>query len=219
MRWFYVVASAAVGFLARILCRLTVEGRENVPAHGPLILVANHLSLVDPPLLGAVFPRPIRFMAKEELFHTPIMQWIVAGYLAFPIRRGEPDRQALQTTLNLLKAAQVVGVFPEGTRSRSDTLAQGQPGVALIALRSRAPIIPVAITGTEQIFRWPRRYLRPPVTVRIGRPFTLPPEEGSSVRAALGPYTNQIMNHIAELLPESYRGVYGSAGNRTACPG
>ncbi len=214
--WFYAFASAAVGLLARVICELTVEGRENVPARGPLILVSNHLSLADPPLLGAVFPRPIRFMAKEELFRTPILQWVVSGYRAFPVRRGEADRQALQTTLNLLKASEVVGVFPEGTRSRSDAMAQGQPGVALIALRSRAPIIPVAITGTEHIFRWPRRCLRPAVTVRIGQPFTLAHKEGANLRGALGQHTSDIMNHIAELLPASYRGVYGSPGDRLA---
>lgn len=208
--WFYWLASKAVDVVSAAICRRVVEGRENVPADGPLILVSNHLSLVDPPLLGAVFPRPIRFMAKEELFHAPIVQWVVAGYRAFPIRRGEADRQALQTTLRLLKQGEVVGIFPEGTRSRRGAMTAAHQGVALIALRSGAPLIPVGIAGTEQIFRCPRSSLRPAVVVRIGRPFHLEPTGNGTGREALAGHTDRIMREIAALVPPPYRGIYAS---------
>ena len=188
----------------------------NVPASGPVVLVANHLSLVDPAILGAVFQRPIRFMAKEEVFRTPFVSWLVRGFRAFPVRRGQADRQAMLITLRLLRQGEVVGIFPEGHRSHGDGLLPAHPGAALIALRAGAPVLPVGIAGTEQIFRWPRKCLRPAVTINVGKPFSLAASRDGSTREVLAGQADEIMRHVAELVPERYRGSYGATGDEPA---
>ncbi|MHB1132388.1 MAG: lysophospholipid acyltransferase family protein [Chloroflexota bacterium] len=210
MLWVYWLISRMVYLLTSVIMRREVVGLANVPATGPLLLISNHLSLADPPVLGSMFPRPIRFMAKEELFRTPIVSWVVRGYLAFPVRRGEADRQALQTTLRLLQQGEVVGIFPEGTRSRDGQLHPAHPGAALMASRAGAPILPVAIHGSELMFRWPRSAWRPCVRIVVGKPFTLPAAERGAARLTFAKQTNFMMQRIAELLPEQYRGAYAA---------
>ena len=203
--WFYDLASKAMDIASSLVTDRAVIGRENVPREGPLLVVSNHLSLIDPPLLGAVFPRCIYFMAKEELFHVPALALIVSGYGAYPVRRGEADRQALRTTLSLLQAGQVVGIFPEGTRSDDGVLAAGHPGAALVALKADVPIVPVGIAGSEQVLKWPRRSLRPRLMVRIGQPFRLEQQRAGGPRESLARHTEHVMAKIAELLPPQYR--------------
>ncbi|MHB9092833.1 MAG: lysophospholipid acyltransferase family protein [Chloroflexota bacterium] len=212
MAWFYWLASTAMDLATRLICDRHVIGRENVPTEGPLLLVSNHLSLIDPPLLGAVFPRPIRFMAKEELFRVPFVKWIAKGYRAFPVRRGEADRQAFQTTLRLLRQGEVIGIFPEGTRSRGGGLRAAHPGAALIALRAGVPVVPVGIVGSEQVLHWPRRALRPRLEVHIGKPFTLASGQPGAAREALAGQTEALMCAIAALVPPGYRGIYDRGG-------
>ncbi len=187
--------------------RYEVIGVERVPLSGPLLVVANHLHNADPPLLGASIPRRIRFMAKQELFTKRPWGFFVRLFGAFPVRRFEADLQALRRAEQLLREGWAVGMFPEGHRSHGRGLQAPFPGTALIALRSRAPVLPVAITGTEAI-RSPLVLLRKPrIRVVIGEPFTLSGGEritGEQVRAA----TEAIMQRIAALLPEEYRGVY-----------
>jgi 1-acyl-sn-glycerol-3-phosphate acyltransferase len=215
--WFHHLSTRSVDLATRLVTKRTVVGLEYVPPTGPVLLVANHIGLVDPALIGAVSPRPVYFMAKEELFHNPIVKWIISQYHAFPVRRGEGDRQAYQTTVRLLRQGEVVGMFPEGTRSRDGVLRRAHPGAAAIAARSGAKVLPVAVWGTEQIFRWPRRVLRPEVHMVVGRPFTLAADGEGSKDEHLAQQTDQIMGAIASLLPEAYRGYYaGVAGDREA---
>lgn len=182
---------------------------ENLPPIGPLLLVSNHLNLVDPPVLGALLPRRIVFMAKEELFRALIVGWAVKAYGAFPVKRGQPDRQALRSALAELERGGVVGMFPEGTRSRTGRMNQAHPGAALIALLSGAPILPVAITGTERIRSVLSLFGRPKITVRVGRPFTLERRRGA--REELDEATSSMMGRVAALLPEERRGYYVGA--------
>lgn len=212
--WFYHFASWGVDLVSRIITKRAVRGREFFPAEGPVLLVANHIGFVDPPLIGSLCPRPVHFMAKEELFRNPFVRWVVTNYGAFPVRRGEGDRHAYQTTLKLLRAGKVVGIFPEGTRSRTGALIPAHPGAAAIAIRAGVPIVPVGVWGTEQIFRWPKRALRPAVGVNFGKPFSLEAEPAGLKAEGLDRHTERIMLAIAELLPESYRGVYARAGDR-----
>ena len=187
-----------------------VQGRENVPPMGPLIVVANHQSNFDPTLLGVSLPRRIWFLAKDGLFRGPIVTWFLRSYGAFPLNRAGADLGAYRWALNQLERDQVLVVFPEGTRSTGG-MGRGKPGVARLALKTQTPLLPVGITGTESlgtIFRVfnPTGRLR----VNIGTPFSLPSIEGRLNDDVLGSLTDMIMQRIAALLPESYRGVYGT---------
>ena len=197
--------------VVRIFGRLRLNGRARVPAEGPLLVVANHLNIADPPLLGAVLPRRIHFMAKLSLFDQRPFGFFVRLFGAFPVRRYEADLKALRQAQEILEAGGVVGLFPEGHRSHGEGLIQPFPGPALVALRTGVTILPVAITGTETIRR-PSVLLRHPlITVTIGEPFTLTPPSrinGAAVRAA----TDEIMYRLAALLPAEYRGLYGTPG-------
>jgi len=195
--------------LLRLLTRWRVQGKENIPVQGSLIIVANHLNLIDPPLLSASIPRRIVFMAKEELFHSLIFGPLVRGWHAFPVRREQLDREALRQAQQVLSEGLALGMFPEGARSATAQMQQAYAGASLVALRSGAPILPVGITGTEKIKSPIALLRRPKVTVNIGRPLNLPSIDGKLTRAQLASATDFIMEHIAELLPQSHRGVYG----------
>lgn len=209
MTIFYYLETMLVRLLLRILVRREVRGKENVPTEGPLIVVANHLSIADPPILSAILQRRIVYMAKEESFHHPIEGPLVRGFRAFPVRRGQLDRRALRWSQQTLKDGLALGMFPEGTRSKTATLQPARSGTALIALRNGAPILPVGITGTEKILGVSCLFGRVRITVNIGKPFTLPPVDGKLTKAQLASTTEVIMRRVAELLPESYKGVYG----------
>lgn len=184
-----------------ILARLEVRGRENVPTSGPCILAANHLSWFDVPLAPAYMKRQTVTMAKEELFHSPV-SWLVRFMSGFPVKRGEADRQAIRAATELLKEGNAFFIFPEGTRSKTHRLAKGHSGLGMIALRSGAPVIPVAITGTEHILK----EFRPRVTLTFGEPITLKPAGRKITREDIENATDEVMAKIAAMLPPQYRG-------------
>ena len=208
---FYAIATAFTRAVLRLLTRYEVHGLEFVPIQGPLVLVSNHISWMDPPTLGGLLPRKIRFMAKEDLFKTPVVGWVVAAYEAFPVRRGEADRQALRTAIKLLDQGQVIGMFPEGTRSKAGQIQPGHAGAALVALRSGAPVLPIALTGTQMVWRWPNILLRPKFAMTIGPVFHLERQAGASSHELLDDGVVQMMRHIAVLLPPEYLGTYGES--------
>jgi 1-acyl-sn-glycerol-3-phosphate acyltransferase len=204
-----------VSAILRPLIGLEVYGVEHVPPEGPLIVVSNHLSNADPPLISIVFPRPLFFMGKAELFRHPALGRLVRLFGGFPVQRGTADRAAIKHALLVLRQGQAMGIFPEGGRSRTAALVPGFPGVGLIALQARVPVIPVAITGTEF---FPVNGDRPPkrpkgvprrVTVTFGEPFDVP-ERVDGRRVTPEEATRLLMVRVAELLPEQYRGVYSS---------
>lgn len=158
--------------LLKWVFRYRVEGRENVPAHGGVLLVANHASLLDPPLLGNSVSRPVHFMAKGDLFKKPFLKWALPRVKAFPVHRGGADRAAVRRAIELLQSGEVVGLFPEGTRTKTGQLLPFQRGAGLIALRANVPVVPVALIGTFKPFSkkglWPQRFI-----VKIGQPIDL----------------------------------------------
>ncbi len=212
MSWFYHACRALVGALFKFFpCE--VEGLGNLPQDGPVLIISNHLSLLDPPLLGVKLGRKIRFMAKRELFRHKPVGYLIRRLGAFPVHRGRMDRRALRESLAVLKRGEALLIFPEGMRSRAGKLQRAFPGVTLIALKSRAPIVPVAITGTEKA-REMWRFKRPRIKVSIGEPFGLSSTDGKLSKKEMIELTDSIMKRIAALLPSEYRGYYedGSSG-------
>ncbi len=208
MNWFYRGGRVIAQVTFKVLCRIKVNGGENVPDQGPLIVVANHVHTLDPPLLGGAIKRKMVFMAKEELFRSRLSRYFIRGYGAFPVRRGGVDRKALRQAEHFLAQGLALAMFPEGKRSTDAQLIPAFSGAALLSVRSGAPILPVAITGTEKI-QWIRSLLkRIRITVIIGRPFSLPNVDGKLTREELDELTKYIMVRLAELLPAEYRGEY-----------
>src|SRR5919201_1143744 len=155
--------------------RLRRTGQANVPAGG-VILAANHRSFLDPFVIGACVRRPIYFVAKRELFRNRLQAWFLNSLGAFPVRRGESDEQSVATALALLERGEAVVIFPEGTRIRSGSLAKPKRGVGRLALQSGAPVVPVAVTGTERARRgWRIRPVK--VSLRFGPHLTFPRAE------------------------------------------
>lgn len=208
MSWFYYIGRAIVRLLILLLTRWQVTGGENVPREGPLLIVANHLHLADPPLLGISIRRKVMFMAKEELFRQPFVSYFMRRFGTFPVHRGRFDRQALRQALQLLAKGMALMVFPEGKRSRSGQLQPASHGAALIAAHSGVPILPVGISGTDKIKGLTWWLHRPKITVNIGPPFYLASPGSKVTREELADFTDNIMRHIAAVLPPEYRGAY-----------
>ena len=204
----YYVGRAIVRLIFFLLTRREVKGVENVPSDGPVLVVANHLHLADPPLLGISFGRIVIFMAKEELFRNRFIAYFMSRFGVFPVSRQRFGRAAIRQACQVLDDGLALVVFPEGRRSLTGQLESALPGSALIACRSGAPVLPVGIAGTEQVkgISWILR--RPRMTVNIGHPFYLTPVDGKLTRQELAELADSIMKQIAELLPQKYRGEY-----------
>ncbi|MFQ6098546.1 MAG: lysophospholipid acyltransferase family protein [Armatimonadota bacterium] len=200
----YRLGHWVVGAALWLLGRWEVHGLENVPNDGPVILAPNHTSYLDPPAVGTAMRRPIWFMAKSELFENLILGPLIWRMRAFPVRRGRPDRRALRNCLRLLEAGEVVTVFPEGERSKTGQLQEPELGVAVLALRSGAPVVPVAMSGTDEVL--PRHAVLPrfgKVVVRFGEPMTFPEYRGKKAsKDDLREVADRIMREIARLLRE-----------------
>lgn len=183
-----------------------------MPRQGPLIVAINHLSLLDPILVGAALPRPVHFMAKEELFRYPLLGLLLRWVRAFPVRRGEADREAIASGLRILQAGGVVGIFPEGTRSLDGRLLSLQGGTAFLALKSGAPIVPVAISGTERAMPkgawWPRRVA---VRIQVGTPIQRLPDNGAAFKDRLQELSRSLAQELARLLNQPFSGEPGSS--------
>ncbi len=171
--WYWAVRGI-LGFLSRILFSIKIEGPENMPASGAVVLCSNHVSWWDPVLIANAVRRPICFMAKSELFRIPLLGWLMRRVNAFPVDRGKPDLSAIRDSMAVLHRGEVLGIFPEGTRQKGrGVLGVMHPGAALIALRTDSPVMPAAIRG--------RFAFRGTVTVSFGQPITL---KGTTGRAS-----------------------------------
>ena len=164
---FYKIARVFVRGILHVLFRIRVEGKENIPKEGTYVVCSNHKSLLDPPMLGACLPFPVRFMAKEELFRNKLLGGIIRAVGAFPIKRGKSDVGALRGAMKMLGSGENVAIFPEGTRSKGGTMRRGKQGAALIAVKAGVNILPVGIEGEY-------RFLHK-LTFRIGK--VIPLEE------------------------------------------
>lgn len=213
--WYRVLRSVA-GFLLRLLLRLEIEGREQVPDQGPYLLIGNHLHWLDIPVLGLVCPHRVYVFAAEKWEKNPVLGPLFRSADAIFVRRGEADRTALRKALAVLRGGGVLGLAPEGTRSRSGVLQKGRSGAAYMAYHSGVPVVPVAVSGQERVVRTLRTLRRGRIRVVIGRPFTPPPPaSGNKASAAeVHAFSEEMMYHLAALLPPEYRGVYADVAEK-----
>lgn len=212
--WYFHLARYVLFGWLWLLTGFRVSGLRNVPRSGPLIVVANHLHNIDPLVVAVALPRPLHIMAKAELFRIPVLGSLLDLSGAFPVERGRADRRAIRRAEATLAQGLAFGIFPEGTRSVTGAMMKPLAGAALIALRSGAPVLPVAVTGTEYLpvngSKAPKRRYRRSVRVTIGEPFTVPRSVDGQRLTSEGA-TDMMMRAVARLLPEQYRGIYADA--------
>ncbi len=194
--------------LFRLLTRWDLQGEENVPPGGPIIVSLNHIFILDALVVFAAIPRRMTVFAARKWQRTPFGWLMTLVARAIYVNRGEVDRVALNQALAVLRAGGSLGVAPEGTRSHTGGLGPGKDGVAYMASRTGALIVPIASWGQEQIFRAWAHLRRAEVHVRIGQPIVLPPGAARARAAELDGYTEQLMLTLACMLPPEYRGVY-----------
>ncbi|MGE6375190.1 lysophospholipid acyltransferase family protein [Peribacillus muralis] len=189
---FYTFAKNVVKGVLTPAYRVKTLGREHVPKEGGVLICANHIDNLDPPVVGMTSPRDIHFMAKEELFQAPVLKGILPRINAFPVKRGNSDRESLRKGLKLLKEGKVIGLFPEGTRSKTGELGDGLAGAGFFALRSDAVIIPCAIIGPYKLFRTLKVVYGPPIHFSEYRDQKISADEATKI----------IMDHIRKLISE-----------------
>ncbi len=163
--------------ILRFYFRSNIYGIENVPQQGPLVIVSNHASDLDPPIVSVSVRRPVAYMAKEELFEVPILKQIITLYGAYPVKRGSADRSAIRSAMNSLAEGWAAGIFLQGTRTPDGRITEPKLGAALIAAKAKVPLLPVCIWGTDAVKRQGLMANYVPITVRIGE--IIPPPEST----------------------------------------
>ncbi|MBE1554100.1 lysophospholipid acyltransferase family protein [Sporosarcina limicola] len=175
------------------LYRIKTIGKENFPKEGGVLLCTNHIHNFDPPVVGITCPRPVHFMAKEELFKAPILKTILPSIKAYPVKRGKGDREMFRRTLSVLKSGNVVGLFPEGTRNTTGELGKGLAGAGFFALKGNVNVVPCAIVGPYKPFRR--------LKVVYGKPIDINPYKER--KASAEEVTAVIMEEIRKLLEQN----------------
>jgi len=187
---FYMIVRWVVNIVLRILFDIESEGFENFPEFGPVVICSNHTSWWDPCVIGCLAPRPVYFMAKEELFNNKFFAWVLRNLHAFPVNREKADIGTVRRSLEVLEKGQVLGIFPEGTRKSSPEITEAHAGAALFAMKGKAPVVPIAIRGT---YRFRRK-----VRVACGKPFEVASTTGKR-SSDLQKGSEEIMKAIVEL--------------------
>jgi 1-acyl-sn-glycerol-3-phosphate acyltransferase len=196
-----------VSLFRPLVCKLRVEGQEHVPMTSGAVVACNHTVGADFAFLAYCSPRELKYMTKAEAFTwNPLLSWLLRSGGAFPVRRGQSDQAAIDTAVDLARAGSLIAMFPEGTRSRSQTLMRARSGAARIALAAGVPIVPTVVIGAPAVMKR-RTWRRPEVTVRFGLPVVW--SNGDDMDAARV-YIDTVMVAIAEMLPPEQRGVYAN---------
>lgn len=192
-----------------IFTRWHISGRQNIPMSGALLVVSNHMTFAEPPIIRILLKRESRFATKEDFFENRFIGKMMEIFGCFPVHQHRADIKAIRLMERYLSLGFAVTIFPEGTRSKNAELLPALHGATLIAQRTGAPILPVGITGTENMKGLTWYFKRPVITIKFGKPFNLPSSNGNKDRETA---TRYIMERIAEQLPPEYRGAYARPG-------
>ncbi len=214
---FYSFARFVLSLILPFLFKFDVQGAEHIPENGAVLLASNHFSGWDIIATAFSMKRMLHFMAKSEYTKSRFLTWLFTHLEAFFVNRGEGDTEAIRNCLAVLKAQQALIIYPEGHRSEDHALLKAHEGFALIALKSGAPVVPVAVWGSELVlrkgYRWPHR---PVVHIRFGQPMLFPASGKKYTRADMQSATDDTMRAIAAALPEKYRGAYAALPDSAA---
>jgi cytidylate kinase len=204
-------AGALLKVFLRLCTRLEARGLENIPQSGPLVVAFNHLAHLDAALVMPFMPEPVEGIALEDLYRVPVTGQLLRLYGTIPVHRDQFDRDVIRRALQVLAEGKILALAPEARMSLTGALEQARLGVAYLALNSGAPVLPVAITGTETVPSDLKRLRRPRLTVTFGEVIATPPRASKpqARREQLAEFTDEIMYRIAAMLPPKYRGVYG----------
>jgi 1-acyl-sn-glycerol-3-phosphate acyltransferase len=203
------VLAPFVGTILKILCKIDSDELSKLPRRGPLIVVTNHINFLEAPLLySLLYPSDISGFAKDDTWRNPFLGLLATTWECVPVSRGENDMNSMRLALEALARGKMLNVMPEGTRSHDGKLGKGHAGVVAMALRSRAPIVPVAHYGGENFWRNLRMGRRTEVHFRVGERYRLREPEPGKARSARAEAADEIMLSLARLLPPEYRGAY-----------
>ena len=199
----------------RLLGRVNISGKENIPTGKPYVVAMNHVSIYDPPLVAAFWPEQLEIIGASDVFQKPGQGQILKAYGVIPVHRGDYDRVLFTKIISVIRAGYPLLIAPEGGRSHVPGMKRAMPGISYIIEQTHVPIVPVGIVGTtEDFWQRARRGERPPLALHIGKPILLPEiiAKGTEKHELRQQNADLVMRYLAGLLPEEYRGVYaGSA--------
>jgi len=205
------ITKAVFRGIFHVLGRVKVMGQENIPYGKPYVVAMNHVSIFDPPLIGAFWPEQLEIIGAADVFDKPGQGQVLKIYGVIPVHRGDYDRALLTKIINIIKSGFPLLIAPEGGRSHVPAMRRAKSGVAYIVEQTGVPVVPVGLVGTTEDF-WQRakRGERPQLEIRIGKPISLPEitVKGNERHEARQQNADLVMRHLAGLLPEEYRGVY-----------
>lgn len=210
------IVNASIRALTGMVCKIDPEPFNNFPMQGPLIGIANHINILEAPIVYTrLYPRPVTALAKKEFWDNPFTRFLLNLWDIIPLQRGEVDRSAITKGVDALKQGKILAVFPEGTRSEKGPMQEGKPGTILLALHSKAPIVPIAFYGHENFAQNLKHFKRTDFHIRVGNPFLLDPKGTALSREVRQQMIDELMYQIAALLPASYRGIYSDLSKAT----
>jgi 1-acyl-sn-glycerol-3-phosphate acyltransferase len=208
------ILKTVVRGIFHVLARVTITGTEHIPYRTRYVVAMNHVSIFDPPLIGAFWPEQLEIIGAADVFEKPGQGQILKAYGVIPVHRGEYDRALFTKIISVIHAGYPLLIAPEGGRSHVTAMKRALPGIAYIIEQTRVPVVPVGLVGTtEDFWQRARHGGRPALEIRIGKPITLPEitAKGAQKHEARQQNADLVMRHLAGLLPEEYRGVYAES--------
>jgi len=208
------IAKSIFRGLFQLLARIKIVGKENIPYGKPYVVAMNHVSIFDPPFVGAFWPEQLEIIGASDVFDKPGQGLVLKMYGVIPVHRGDYDRSLFTKIISIIKSGHPLLIAPEGGRSHDTAMRRAKPGISYIVEQTGVPVLPVALIGTTEDF-WQRakRGQKPSLEMRIGKPVTLPPitARGPEKHTARQNNADLVMSYLAGLLPEEYRGVYAES--------